>query len=113
MSNILADMTDLLESLEIPVETAVYSETTPAAYAVLTPILDAYKLHGDDKPGCEVQSVCISLFCQRNYLALKRRVCAALLKGDFTIANRRYIEFDTGYHHYSIDVEQIYNELEE
>ena len=48
------------------------------------------------------------------YTKLKNALVRALLGADFYITDRRYIGFETetGYHHYAIDVAQIY-ELEE
>ena len=49
-----------------------------------------------------------------NYTKLKNALVRALLGADFYITDRRYIGFETetGYHHYAIDVAQIYD-LEE
>ena len=56
----------------------------------------------------------LSLFTKGSYTKLKNDLVRALLGADFYITDRRYIGFETetGYHHYAIDVAQIY-ELEE
>lgn len=52
----------------------------------------------------------LSIFSQKNYLALKNKIVKALLKSDFIITGRLYIghEDDMKYHHYVIDVSKIY-----
>lgn len=60
------------------------------------------------------QEARLSLFTKGSYTKLKNALVRALLGADFYITDRRYIgyETETGYHHYAIDVAQIY-ELEE
>ena len=108
--NILAELTALLGSLNIAVETGVFSDVAPVEYVVITPLLDSFPLFASDSPEFEMQEVRLSLFSKGNYLALKSSIVAALLGGDFTITERRYIghEDDTGYHHYAIDVAKVY-----
>ena len=62
----------------------------------------------------ETQEARLSLFTKGSYTKLKNSLVRALLGADFYITDRRYIGFETetGYHHYAIDVAQIY-ELEE
>ena len=64
-------------------------------------------------PGCETQEARLSLFTKGSYTKLKNALVRALLGADFYITDRRYIGFETetGFHHYAIDVAQIY-ELE-
>ena len=68
----------------------------------------------DNAPGCETQEARLSLFTKGSYTKLKNALVRALLGADFYITDRRYIGFETetGYHHYAIDVAQIYD-LEE
>ena len=87
---------------------------TPDTYLVITPLSDSFELHADNAPGCETQEARLSLFTKGGYTKLKNDLVRALLGADFYITDRRYIGFEaeTGYHHYAIDVAQIY-ELEE
>lgn len=64
--------------------------------------------------GSYTQEARLSLFTKGSYTKLKNDLVRALLGADFYITDRRYIGFEaeTGYHHYAIDVAQIY-ELEE
>ena len=80
--SLLSDLQALVESCGVSVETGVFSGKAPDTYLVITPLSDSFELH-------------------------------ALLGADFYITDRRYIGFETetGYHHYAIDVAQIY-ELE-
>ena len=111
--SILGELNTLLSPI-LPVETGVFSDTPPDEYLVLTPMTDEFALFGDNVPLIDVSEVRISLFSKGNYLQRKRQLTQALLNAEFTITDRRYIghEDDTGYHHYAIDVANIY-ELEE
>jgi len=112
--SLLSELTLLFDSLSIPVETGVFSDTAPDQYAVLTPLADIFDLFADNLPGSDIQEVRISLFDKGNYLSTKNAIVHALLSADITITDRRYIghEDDTGYHHYAIDIAKSY-ELEE
>ncbi len=108
--NILEEITALITSLNIPVETGFFSDTAPDEYAVITPMTDTYELFSDNKPGFEMQEARLSLYSKGNYLAMKSSVLTALLAADFTITARQYIahEDDTGYHHYAVDTAKLY-----
>ena len=47
-------------------------------------------------------------------MQLKKRIVNGLLNNNFTITDKRYVEYenDTGFHHYNIDVAKYY-EMEE
>ena len=104
--SLLSDLQTIAKSCGVPVETGVFSGKAPDTYLVITPLSDSYELHADNTPGCE--------FTKGSYTKLKNSLVRALLGADFYITDRRYIGFEaeTGYHHYAIDVAQIY-ELEE
>jgi len=110
---ITQELDTLITSLGLPVETGKFSGKAPAEYVVITPLGDSFALHSDNHPAYETQEVRLSLFCQKNYLATKRRLERALLRAGFTITLRRYNgrEDDTGYHGYTIDAQKLY-ELE-
>ena len=112
--SILTDINTAVSSLDIPIETGVFSEAAPDEYVVVTPLADSYESYADNAPGFEMQEARLSLFSKGNYMKRKKQLSKALLSADFTITDRRYIghEDDTGYHHYVIDVAKIY-ELEE
>lgn len=112
--SILTDINTAVSSLDIPIETGVFSEAAPDEYVVVTPLADSYEFYADNAPGFEMQEARLSLFSKGNYMKRKKQLSKALLSADFTITDRRYIghEDDTGYHHYVIDVAKIY-ELEE
>ena len=111
--SLLEELSTLLLPL-VPLETGVFSDIPPDEYMVITPLLDIFELHGDNTPSYEIQEARLSLFSKGTYTQLKNTIVRALLNADFTITERRYIEFenDTGYHHYAIDVAKLY-ELEE
>lgn len=113
---ILRELNTLFDNLSIPVETGIFSDTPPKEYVVLTPVTDVFQVFADNVPLFEVREVRISVYCKGNYLNLKKRIVAALLHEDFTITEKKFIERedDTGYYHYSIDVEKHYKfEMEE
>lgn len=112
--SLLSELNTLLTDCGIPVETGIFSDKAPDAYLVITPLSDSFEFHADNAPGCETQEARLSLFTKGSYTKLKNDLVRALLGADFYITDRRYIGFEaeTGYHHYAIDVAQIY-ELEE
>ena len=112
--SLLSELNTIAESCGVPVETGIFSDVAPDTYLVLTPLSDSFDLHADNQPSIDVQEVRLSLFCKENYTKIKNQLVKAVLNADMTITDRRYIGFEaeTGYHHYAIDVAQIY-ELEE
>ncbi len=104
--SILEELNLLIEGLNIPVETGVFSNKPPETYSVLTPIADTFELFADNKPLFDIHEVRISLFSLKNYLEIKNRVVNALLSAGFTITLRKYISRDdnSGYHQFVIDV---------
>ena len=112
--NILLEVNSILENINIPVETAVFSGVPPDEYVVLTPLADSFTVFGDNKPQVDIQEVRLSLFSKGNYTKRKNQLVRLFLQADFIITDRRYIghENDTGYFHYIIDLTKHY-ELEE
>lgn len=108
--NILEELKTALSPLRIPIETGVFKGKAPNEYLVFTPLSDVFLLHTDDLPRAETQQARISLYSKGNYLARKSAVIQALLTAGLTITGRVYVghEDDTGYHHYAIDVAQVY-----
>lgn len=108
--NILCEIKKLLESLQIPIETGVFSEEAPSEYIVLIPLADSYPLNANDIPQVDKQEVRITIFTKSNYIKLKNRICGLLLNHYFYITDRRYNGYDTdaGYHQYTVDVAKIY-----
>lgn len=112
--SLLSDLQTIAEHCGVPVETGIFSDRAPDAYLVITPLSDSFELHADNAPGCETQEARLSLYSKGSYTKVKNAIVRTLLSADFYITDRRYIGFEveTGYHHYAIDVAQIY-ELEE
>lgn len=108
--NLLSDLKTLISSLDVPVETGVFSDNAPDQYIVLVPLYDDFDLDADDMPEADVQGVRISIFIKNNYYSLKKRILRALLNAGMTITSRQYLGFETEtkYHHYNIDVENLY-----
>ena len=111
--SLLSELNTLLSPF-ISVETGVFSDAPPDCYLVMTPLVDTFEVHADNRPQAEVQEVRLSLFDKGSYTRIKNKIVRSLLDADITITDRRYIgrEDDTGYHHYAIDVAKNY-ELEE
>ena len=108
--NILSEVKELLSSLNIPIETGVFSKEAPNEYIVLVPLSDSYPLNADDMPQTDLQEVRITVFTKSNYIKLKNRIIGRLLSNFFYINDRRYNGYDTdaGYHQYTIDVAKTY-----
>ena len=113
--NILSELNSLCETLNIPVETGVFSGKAPSTYVVLVPLNDSFPFNADNYPQTDVQEVRISIFTKSNYIKLKNKIITRLLGGDFYITDRRYNGFETGsgYHQYTIDVAKQYDIEEE
>ncbi len=113
--NILKELNSLCETLNIPVETGVFSGKAPNAYVVLIPLNDSFPLNADNYPQLDYQEVRISIFTKSNYIKLKNRIITHLLGSDFYITDRRYNGYETGsgYHQYTIDVAKQYDIEEE
>lgn len=112
--SILEDLQAVLEILNIPIETGVFSESAPSNYIVIVPMSDTFDLHSDNLPRIDVQEARISLYTKGSYTAIKNQIVQLLLTSNFTITARSYIGFedDTGYYHYNVDVAKYY-EMEE
>ena len=108
--NALNELNTILDGMNIPVETGVFSNKAPDTYVVLTPLIDVFDIYADNRPEVDVQEVRLSLFTKNNYLNRVTDIVVALFNADFTITEKRYIdhEDDTGYHHYAIDVAKHY-----
>ena len=108
--SILEDLTSILATKGIPVETGIFSDEAPDTYIVITPLSDTFDLHEDNAPGVDIQEARLSLYTKGSYTALKNRIVRLLLREDFTITGRTYngYETDTGYHHYTVDAARHY-----
>ena len=87
--------------MSIQTETAKLSDKALDEYVVLVPISDNFSLFCDDKPKYETSEVRLSIFTKGNYMQLKNRIVNGLLNNNFTITDKRYVEYenDTGFHH--------------
>ena len=109
--SILEDLTSILATKGIPVETGIFSDEAPDTYIVITPLSDTFDLHADNAPGVDIQEARLSLYTKGSNTALKNRIVRLLLREDFTITGRTYngYETDTGYHHYTVDAARLYD----
>ena len=103
--SLLSELNAILDGLNMPVETGIFSGVPPNEYAVLTPMTDEYPLYADNAPQIETQEVRLSFFSKGNYRARAWQIAAAILETGVTITERRYVGFDTetDYHNYAID----------
>ncbi|HAM1235459.1 TPA: hypothetical protein H9284_003081 [Listeria monocytogenes] len=108
--SILEDLQVVLETLDVPIETGVFSDAAPSKYMVIVPMSDSFDIHSDNLPCIDVQEARISIYSKGSYTALKNQVVQLLLDSSFTITARSYIGFedDTGYYHYNVDVAKHY-----
>ena len=109
--NILSEVKSLLETLNIPIETGVFTGEAPNEYIVLVPLADSFPLNADDEPQTDKQELRISIFTKGNYIKLKNSITGRLITHFFYITDRRYngYETDIGYHQYTIDVAKTYD----
>ena len=108
--NILEEVTALLNELRISFATGHFGGVPPDEYVVIVPLADSFDLAADNRPQMDVQEARLALYSKGNYYLLRQKITNMLFAADFTITDRRYIEFetDTGYHHYAIDVSKHY-----
>lgn len=104
--SMLQELNTIVENAGLPVETGVFSGTTPDAYVVVTPVSEHFDLFSDNAPGMNIEEVRLSLFSKENYIRKKELLVRMLLSAGFTITDRTYIgrEDATGYFHAAIDV---------
>lgn len=104
--SVLEELNTIVQRAGLPVETGVFSQTAPDAYAVITPITEHFELYCDDYPGLNIEEARISLFSKGNYNRKKEQLVRMLLTAGFTITDRRFIgrEDDTNYFHVVIDI---------
>ena len=109
--SLLEDLTAMLNDLNIPVETGVFSDEAPDEYAVITPISENFTFFADDTPQSETQEALISLYSKNNYIPRKNEIARKILELDMLVTERRYVEYeiDSGYHHYVIGAANIYD----
>ena len=95
--SILEDLTSILATKGIPVETGIFSDEAPDTYIVITPLSDTFDLHADNAPGVDIQEARLSLYTKGSYTALKNRIVRLLLREDFTntVDAARHYEFET------------------
>lgn len=108
--SILKELNLIADLCNISVETGRFSSIPPDVYLVITPLVELFEVHADNTPDYEIQEARLSLFSKDSYTIIKNTIVRTLLAADFTITDRRYIEYedDTGYHHYAIDVAKSY-----
>lgn len=113
--SILTDLNTILTSLDIPVETGVFSDIPPDEYLVITPMVDRLDLFIDNEASMVVSEARISIFTKKNYSKLKDDLTKAIKAGEITITDRQYVGFedDTKFHHYAIDVMKEYETEED
>ena len=113
--SLLADLNQILDPLNIPVETGVFSDTPPDEYLVITPMSDRLDLFADNEAYMILSEARLSLFTKKNYMKHKKELTKVLQSGGVTITDRQYVgyEHDTKFHHYAIDVMKEYETEEE
>jgi hypothetical protein len=109
--NILVELTDVLNELDIPSATGHFSGVPPDEYIVIIPLADSFEFAADNLPQADVQEARLALYTKGNFTLLRDKILVSLIKQDFTITDRRYIEFeaDTSFHHLAIDVAKDYS----
>lgn len=108
---ILDEIKALLDTLDVPHETGVFSDKAPEQHIVIVPLTDTFALHADNLPNADIEEARLVVYPQTNYTALVNNLVAALLLNYFTVTDRHYIGFDssTGYFQYVVDAEKCYS----
>lgn len=108
--SLLEELDILIGGCGLPVETGVFSGAAPNEYVVITPLSDTFGAFADNCPQSDVQEARLSLYVKGSYTKQKNVIVRTVLDADFTITDRRYIEYenDTCYHHYIIDIAKQY-----
>ena len=108
--SLLAELTTIITSSGLPIETGVFSGEAPDTYTVLVPLVSVFDMHSDDLPRIDIQEVRISLFCKNNYVSIADQLTRAVLSAGICVTARTYVDHDdeTQYHHWSIDVLKAY-----
>lgn len=109
--SLLSELTGIVTELGLPVETGIFKSKAPDEYIVITPMTEEYALFCDDNPEMDIHEARISVYTKSNYKTIKNQLLTAFREADLTITQRRFVNFepDTGYYHYTIDVEKTYN----
>ena len=112
--SMLEELSTIVESAGLPVETGVFSKAAPDEYVVITPISEHFELFSDNAPGMNIEEARLSLFSKKNYIQKKDLLVRMLLSAGFLVTERRYIGYEDGtnYHHYSLDVAHEYEQEE-
>jgi hypothetical protein len=108
--SLLEDLTAALTEIGIPIETGVFSDEAPDEYVVITPLSDNFVFFADDSARLETQGALISLYCKGNYVGRKNEITNKVIEMNLSITERKYIgyEIESGYHHYAVGAEGLY-----
>jgi hypothetical protein len=95
-----------LKPLNISVTINQNADKSANKYVTLIPLYDGFDEYADNKPTIDIKEVEIAIYSKGNYLELVEQITRYLIDDEFTITNRKYIEYeeDTKLHHYVIDV---------
>ncbi len=95
-----------LASLNIPVTLIENPVRAASEYVVLIPISDTFPVYANNRPIAEVNEMELAVYAKGNYLELVEKISKILITAEFTITDRRYVEYEaaTKFHHYAIDV---------
>ncbi len=95
-----------LKPLNLPVTLIENPVRTAGEYIVLIPIADTFSAFANDRPLAEINEMELAVYVKGNYLDLIDKILNQLITAEFTITDRRYVEYEatTKFHHYAIDV---------
>ena len=67
--NILEQLQAIIEPLDVPVETGIFTNQAPPQYVVIVPLIETFEMDADDMPLAETQEARLSIFSKNNYIA--------------------------------------------
>jgi len=103
----LSDLVSDISVAENPTNDDKGRKKQPDTFLVILPIFDKLLLSADDRPTMQSEEIVLALYTKGNYLSLRDRITQRLLGAGISILQRKYEEYedDTGYHHYTFDLE--------
>lgn len=95
-----------LKPLNIPITLVENPVRAASEYIVLIPISDSFPVYANNRPIAEINEMELAVYIKGNYLDLIDKILKQLITAEFTITDRRYVEYEaaTKFHHYAIDV---------
>jgi hypothetical protein len=109
-TNILTEITDVLNKLDVPMQTGTFDDVTVDEFVVFIPIEDSFDAFADNIPTVDKQTARICVCSMNNPYELRDKIVKILLNRNFSILSRKSGGFDnvTKHHVMLVEVEGYY-----